>query len=153
MHWLDIVLSVLLIVATLKGLLDGFVKQVISIVAIVLAVYLGLTYGSQVGALVITGNADPMVIAGVGGLIVFLIAVMIGVVVQKSLGALFNTTPLGIINRLLGAILAFCGTVILLSALIAAWDAIVTGMGWTFNYEKMLIYPKLLELFKTIWYR
>lgn len=153
MHWLDIVLSVLLIVATLKGLLDGFVKQVISIVVIVLAVYLSLQYGPILGEMIMQANTEPLLLAGVGGLIVFVGILLLGTVVSMLLTKIFNATPLGIFNRLFGAILAFCSAVLVLSALAAAWDAISQGLGWTSDYEKTTIYPKLLELFRTIWNR
>lgn len=153
MHWLDIVLSVLLIVATLKGLLDGFVKQVISIVVIVLAVYLSLQYGPVVGKIIMNTNTEPMLLAGVGGLIVFIAILLIGGLTLKLLSKIFNATPLGIFNRLFGAILAFFSALLIISALATAWEAISQGMGWTFDYEKTTIYSKLLELFRTIWNR
>ncbi|SJZ63648.1 CvpA family protein [Porphyromonas cangingivalis] len=153
MHWLDIVLSALLIVATLKGLLDGFVKQVISIVVIVLAVYLSLQYGPTLGRLIMQTNTEPLLISGVGGLIVFVGTLLLGTIVSKLFTGLFNATPIGIFNRLLGGVLAFCSAVLILSALAAAWDAINQGLGWGYDYEKSTIYPRLLELFRTIWNR
>ena len=153
MHWLDILLSVLLIVVTLKGLLDGFVKQVVSIVVIVLAIHLSFSYGSALGKMIMHANTEPLLLAGVGGLILFVAVLLLGTWGSKLFTNIFNATPLGVFNRFFGAVLAFCSAVLVLSALATVWEAISQELGWGADYEKTTIYPRLLEVFRTIWNR
>lgn len=151
MSWLDLSLAAILIVATLKGLLDGFVKQVISIVVIILAAYLSWRYGGDIGVMMFEGILDPIVIKGIGVLFLFTFLLLIGIVSGKVFSHLLDATPLGLLNRLLGGLIGLCGAVIVLGSTIMVWESIHQGLEVAFDYEKHTIYCKLYEFSKTIW--
>ena len=120
MNWLDIVLTVILVVAIAGGLKTGLIKAVLSLAGLIVGVILaGRFYGSLSEQLTFIPQA------GVAKVVAFAL-ILVVVMVIASVAALFlkwlaKVTMLGWVNHLGGAIIGLLLGAIFCSALLATW--------------------------------
>ncbi len=149
MHWLDIVAAIILILAILKGLFDGFVKQVISILGIVFAIYVTILLGPIVGRFIPSINNDPMLVKVIGYSLTFIFTIIITYIGQRVLSALIKTTPFGLFDKLLGGLLGLLGAFLIIGALGTAWISVAPYFNVPYQPEEFVIFSKILEHFGT----
>jgi len=109
MTWLDIVVSICLIIGLIKGIIDGFVKQLVAVVSLFLAfVFSGITAGYIRNFIENTlqwgKTVSPQAMDAIYYIIAFLIILavfsLIGILVSK----LINATPAGVLNKIAGGV-------------------------------------------------
>ncbi len=120
MNWLDIVLTVILIVAIAGGLKTGLIKAALSLAGLIVGVILAGRFYVPLSELL---SFIPQ--AGVAKVVAFAI-ILVGIMVIASVAALFlkwvaSVTMLGWVNRLGGAIFGLLLGAIFCSALLATW--------------------------------
>ncbi len=120
MNWLDIVLLVVLAIATLAGLKTGLIKAVLSLAGLIIGVILAGNFSEPLGER-LTFIDD----AGIAKIVTFAI-IMIVVMVAASVAAAFlkwatSLVMLGWVNRLGGAVFGFILAGIFCGAALAAW--------------------------------
>jgi len=120
MHWLDIVIIVVVVIATFWGLRIGIIKAVLSlaglIVGIILAGHYYVPLAEQLAFIPQTGIARIVAFA------IILIGVMvIAGVLASVLKWISSVVMLGWVNRLGGAVFGLVLGAIFCSALLATW--------------------------------
>ncbi|MFC1939505.1 CvpA family protein [Chloroflexota bacterium] len=120
MNWLDIALTVILVVSIAGGLKTGLIKAVLSLAGLIVGVILaGRFYGPLSEQLTFIPQA------GVAKIVAFAI-IMVGIMVIASVSALFlkwlaSVTMLGWVNRLGGAIFGLLLGAMFCGAMLATW--------------------------------
>jgi len=120
MDWLDIVIIVVVIIATLWGLRIGIIKAVLSLAGLIVGVILaGRYYVPLSEQLAFIPQAS---IAKIAAFAIILIGIMvIAGVLARFLKWTASILLLGWVNRLGGAVFGFVLGTILCSALLAIW--------------------------------
>lgn len=148
MHWLDITLLVLLVIAIIRGINSGFVKQAISLLSVVGAFLLATPFSifimdllSQQG----TNITNDWISWGISFIILVIIFRILGHIFLSGLDI-----ALGSLNKLLGAIFSLLITTILLSVLFGFYSNMGAKYGWPPVPDGLVIYPKIMTVSKTI---
>ena len=118
MHWIDIIISVALIVPIFTGLMQGLIKAALSLAGIIVGVILASNlYENFAGVLTFISNED---IANIVAFIIILAVVfIIANVIAFFLRATIKALTLGWVDRVGGAVFGFVMGAILISALLA----------------------------------
>jgi membrane protein required for colicin V production len=118
MNWLDIVISVILVVVLFLGLKAGLIKMVVSSAGLVLGIFLaGRFY--QILADILTFISSDRVAAVVGYIIILFAVIIISSLVAWFLGKIVSIILLGWLNRLSGAVLGLFIASIFIGAILA----------------------------------
>lgn len=126
MNWIDITILVLLAVATIKGLFDGFIKQVSSLLGIGLGIaFAGMFFRVFDPLFLRFAPGIPQVIATILGyiiafLIIFVVVKLVGLLMKKICNAIF----LGPVDTLLGGGVGILTCLLVVSLLLNAIDRI-----------------------------
>ena len=127
MNWFDIVLIVVLALATFLGLRRGLISTVLPLVGLIIGIVLAGHYHGTVGEW-LPGDS---VYAGWGGYAIILVAVLIAAVILATILRRFiRLILLGWIDRLGGAILGLAFGSLLCAAALAA--CVKFGLGESF---------------------
>lgn len=123
MNWLDIVILVCILIGIIKGLFDGLIKQVLSLVALIAAIFLSGTVATLIRNFVNThfdmGDSISSDILNITYYILaFIIIFSLLVWLASAATKVINYTPLGILNKLFGAVIGAFLWVLCLSILI-----------------------------------
>ena len=127
MNLLDIILLVLLIPGTIRGISKGFLEQIVSLVGVVLAVYLAYHFSAPVCTWL-----DQYINVSETALHVISFAVMLlGVLIivmffAKLLTKVADMASLGWMNRVLGFVFSIAVSAVILSILIILFDTVNT---------------------------
>ena len=158
MNWLDIVIIIGVIVGILHGLKTGIVKQVISLIALVAAILLSGALANWIHSyfhpFVQEDNSwfSHGVQFAIYYLIAFILIISIFSVFANLVDKIINFTPVGIINKLFGAIFGLFMWVLCLSILlnfIALFDPQSQLISQTVK-ENSIFYDRVKILFPTI---
>jgi len=101
-NWIDIVLVVILIVATILGMMKGLIRQVIGILALIIGFILALVYYSYAAEIfrsLISNNALSQFL---GFITIFLVVLCIGALVSAALSKMMRGS-FKFFNHVLGA--------------------------------------------------
>ncbi|MDI3527030.1 MAG: rane protein required for colicin production [Tenuifilum sp.] len=115
----DLVLLVILAFGAIRGFLNGFVMQVTSLAALLLGIWIAVRFSDLTAVLLVekvklSGQYIPIL-----AFAITFILVVVGVhFAGKMIDKVFNLTPLGIVNKLLGLLFGFFKYAIILSVLI-----------------------------------
>jgi len=110
MNWLDIIIIVCVGIGIVHGITTGIVKQVISLVALVAAVLLSgiVAKGIQHWIQTHIQNAPQWFSPGIQNVIYYVLAFILIIsifsIAAHLIDKIINHTPVGILNRLFGAI-------------------------------------------------
>lgn len=120
MNWLDIVILVIVVVATFLGLRIGIIKAVLSLAGVVVGTILaGRFYASLAEQLTFIPQAN---VANIAAFAIILIGVIvIAGILAKFLKWTLSAMMLGWVNHLGGAVLGFLLGATLCGALLAMW--------------------------------
>lgn len=121
MNILDLIICLVLVVAVVNGWRRGLILQLCSLVAVAAAIFLAARYGAEAGVML---KLDEQY-AEAGGFVVVLLAAMLllgvaGRVVRK----LFHFAGFGLVDVLLGIVVAAAKYLLLLSLAFAAFEKI-----------------------------
>lgn len=121
MNILDLIVCVVLALAVFNGWRRGFIMQLCSLVAVVAAIFLAARYGAEAGALL---KLDPQY-AEAGGFVVVLLAAMLLVsLAARLVRKLFQFAGFGLVDILLGIVVAAAKYLLVLSLAFAAFEKI-----------------------------
>ena len=120
MNWLDIIILVLIVIATLVGLKIGIIKAVLSLLGVIVGVILaGRYYVALAGELTFISQDS---LARIAAFAIILIVVMIIAALLAALLKWFvSALMLGWVNRLGGAVFGFVLGFVFCGALLAIW--------------------------------
>lgn len=118
MNWLDIILIVFLVLATLMGVWRGIISMVLPLAGLILGVFLAGRYHGTVGGWLPIENPEYAGWAGYAIIIaaVFIAAVILAIILKRFV----KWTFLGWADRLGGAILGLALGALICAAILAA---------------------------------
>jgi len=158
MSWLDIIIIVCIGVGIAHGLTTGIVKQIISLVSLIAAILLSgaLAKGIHHWVQTYIQNDDNWISSGVQGAIYYIVAFVLIVslfaVVAKFVDKIINYTPVGIINRLFGAVFGVFMWALCLSILLnffAVFDTQSRIIPKPIK-ENSIFYDRVIMIFPTV---
>jgi membrane protein required for colicin V production len=158
MNWLDLVIIIVLIVGILHGLKTGIVRQVISLIALVAAILLSGALANWIHSCIhpFVHEDNSWFSHGVQFAIYYVIAFLIIISIFSLLAGLvdkiINFTPVGILNKLLGAIFGLLMWALCISILlnfISLFDTDSQLISQTVKGNS-IFYSRLKILFPTI---
>ena len=146
MNWFDIIISLLLLAAFVKGIQKGVVMQLAGFAAIILgAIFAGKGAKIILPFLLNTINISPNVALVLSYIIVFIIIVFVIKLIGKMIHGLFKALQISFINKVLGAVVGLGTAMIILSIvlnlalLVDPEEEIITDKIKTESY----FYPKV----------
>jgi membrane protein required for colicin V production len=102
MNWLDILLAIILLVCTVRGLRRGFTRQIIGIVSVVVALIAGAWFYGIPAAWIAPHVKSPMLASAGGFAAVFLAVMLVGGFVSAVVQRFLKFTGLSIFDHALG---------------------------------------------------
>ncbi|MFV0554084.1 MAG: CvpA family protein [Mangrovibacterium sp.] len=120
----DIICAILLIVAAIRGCINGLFKEALSLVGIIAAVWIAIAFYGD-GAQWLTDKLDlgAKYSNFIAFLVLFIIVYIAFRLVAVLLTKLFEALALGFVNRLLGGAFAFLKIAIILCVIISIVDS------------------------------
>jgi len=117
-NWLDIVITIYLIISVISGLVQGLIRSVLSIIGLIVGIALAANFYKQFGdVLTFIHNPD---IADIVAFVIILLAVMvIAALIALVLRSIIKAIMLGWIDRLGGAIFGLLLGALSVSVLLA----------------------------------
>jgi membrane protein required for colicin V production len=158
MNWLDIVIIIVFLIGILHGLKTGIVKQVISLIALVAAILLSGALANWIHSyfhpFVQEDNSwfSHGVQFAIYYVIAFILIISLFSVFANLVDKIINFTPVGIINKLFGAIFGLFMWVLCMSILlnfIALFDTHSQLISQTVK-ENSIFYNSVKTLFPSI---
>ena len=158
MNWLDIVIIIGIIVGILHGLKTGIVRQVISLISLVAAILLSGALASWIYAwfhpFIHDDNSwlSHGVQFAIYYVIAFIIIISIFALLANLVDKIINFTPVGIINKLFGAVFGLVMWILCISILlnlIALFDTQSQLISPTVK-ENSVFYDSVKMIFPTI---
>lgn len=149
MNVIDLIVCLVLALALWNGWRQGFIVQVCSLAAIVLGIWLAARYGAQVGAWL---RLDARFEAA-GGFAAVLVATVLAVAIAaRVLRKLFHFAGFGLPDILLGIAVSVVKYLLVMSALVAAFDRINADhkLVEARTIEKSRSYKPLLRLSESL---
>jgi len=155
---LDTIIIICITIGVVYGLITGIIKQVISLVSLIIAILLSGAVASRIrhGMLMHIPNENLWIPSGIQNALFFIIAfiliIAIFTVAAKVIDKIISYTPVGILNRLFGALFGAFIWVLSLSILLnfmVVFDSesrIITKQA----KENSVYYERVVMLFPTI---
>ncbi len=141
----DIVICVILLISVWSGARQGVIKQVISLVGVVAAIWLSVELGQSVGQML--GLPSDMEYFG-GFVAVFIAVIIVVAILGQVVSKIFKIVGAGIIDTLLGGVVAAVKAFILLAVLLYGFEW-VNGEYDIINASKLsesILYDYLIEV-------
>jgi len=101
MSYFDIIVGILLILAALKGLKNGLIKELAGLTALILGIILAVQF-SDVMARFLSGIFHSSHMPIIAFLLTFVLVVVVVHLIAQLLHTLINAVALGVFNRILG---------------------------------------------------
>lgn len=121
MNSIDLIVCLILLLAVWNGWRQGLVVQVCSLAGIIIAIWLAAHYGARVGEWL---RLDESFSAAGGFVAVLVVVVLVVAVIGRLLRGAFRFAGFGLVDTLLGVVVAVLKYLLVLSALFAAFDRI-----------------------------
>jgi membrane protein required for colicin V production len=135
MNYLDIIILIPLAIFVFKGLRNGLILEVASLAALFIGIFAGIYLSDFVSGLLIkhfglhAGNTS-----GAAFVLIFIAVIIVVRLIAKSLEKALDITPLGIVNKLLGAMFAALKILFVISLVFYAINKFDTA-------EKLITHP------------
>ena len=119
MNWLDIILIVALALSVLSGLFSGLIRVLFSLIGVIVGLLLAGVYTDSL--------ADKLTFMDSNGahilafLIIFLGTIIVATIIGALISMLFKNTPLGVLDKIGGAILGLLVGAIFIGAILAIY--------------------------------
>jgi len=125
MNYIDATILIIVIIAAIKGFIDGFVREVASVAALILGIWAAIKFSTLTAAKLydwfdMTGRYVGIIAFIITFLAVVVCIHFIGIVVDK----LIKAAALGFLNRLLGMVFGFLKSILILSVIFVVLNAI-----------------------------
>lgn len=104
MNWLDIVIICLVGAGSLKGWIDGFIRQMVALLALLAAVYLCAKVAVFIREYILQTWFPENTVAVVSYVIAFVCILMVVTLVGGWVHKVMDATPLSLVNHLAGAV-------------------------------------------------
>lgn len=128
MSAIDIVIIVAFVPAIIKGIKDGFIKQTTAILGLFLGVWVAYRFSSLFAVWLGKWAAAPESISKIVSFILILVIIMILVnLIGRIVENVIKVVMLGWLNKLLGVLIAFLMTIIILGLIISVINYINTS--------------------------
>lgn len=134
MNTIDLIIGLILLVAVWGGWRQGFIVQVCSLAGIVIGIWIASRYGPQVGEWL---RLDEQVAVPGGFVAVLVVVVLVVAVAARLVRGLFRFAGFGIPDHLLGVGVSVFKYVLLIGALLSAFDRL--------NEDYTLVGPQTVE--------
>ncbi len=120
MSIIDIVILVPFAYALYKGIKNGFVGQIAGIGGIVLGIVLGSRFSALLSTYISQWiNASEAVVKIISFAAIIIAVILLAAILSKAIEKLFSLVMLGWLNKLLGILLAFAGTALIIGVVIS----------------------------------
>jgi membrane protein required for colicin V production len=125
MNFIDAVIIIILILAMVRGFINGLVKEVASLLALIIGIWGAIKFSNFTAAKLydyfdMTGKYVGIISFIVTFLIIVVVIHFIGLLVDKLMEAI----SLGLVNRLLGILFGLVKSVLILSVVFSVLNAI-----------------------------
>ena len=118
MNYLDIIISVCLLYAVIKGFSNGLIKEITSLISLFSGVYVGVNFGEYLEPKVVEIFSTS---EDIGVVLAFCILFLVTLIAVRLLGRLMDSLTkflaLGLISSVLGAVFGLFKAVVFFSAL------------------------------------
>ncbi len=149
MLWIDIILGIFLVMGIFRGLRNGLIVELASLVSLLLGILVAIKFSHlMVNFLHQKFNWNPEKIKVVGfALTVILVLIVVGIVARLLTGVA-NFAQLGLLNKLLGAILGLFKTILILSVLLNLFEKANQGNVFLSeeSAEKSILYKPVVKI-------
>jgi membrane protein required for colicin V production len=133
MSYFDIIAGILLILAALKGLKNGFIKELAGLAALILGIIFAVQF-SDITANFLSGFFHSQYMEIIAFLVTFVMVVLIVHLIASLLRTLIHAVALGTFDRIIGFVFGTLKTTFIISILILGLNA--------FGLEDKIISPK-----------
>jgi membrane protein required for colicin V production len=138
MNAIDLVVCIVVIIALINGWRRGLILQIVSLCALVVGIWIAAKFGAAVGAWL---RLDESISTAGGFLVIFLAIILIMAIFGRAVRELFHFAGLGLLDRVLGVVVATAKYLIILSLIFSILD--------TFNKDYSIIKKSRIERSKT----
>lgn len=111
MNWIDIVISVCVLIGVIKGLIDGFISQIVALLALTGGILFAGLVAKPIKDLFLLlpeKSIAPEIINGISYVLAFILIMAIILLLGKVVNIVVNFTPAVIINKLAGVLIGAC---------------------------------------------
>ncbi|MBZ4675696.1 MAG: hypothetical protein JG782_315 [Anaerophaga sp.] len=133
MSYFDIIAGIFLILAALKGLKNGFIKELAGLAALILGIIFAVRL-SDVTERFLSGIFHSQYMGIIAFLVTFVIVVLIIHLIASLLRTLIHAVALGAFDRIFGLVFGMLKTTFIISILLLGLNA--------FGLEEKIITPK-----------
>ncbi len=125
MNWIDLSILIVVALGAIKGLFDGVIKQAAAFLAVGLAIMFSAKLASPIAAKLLTSFELSDTMAHNFGLLIGFILILIVIpMVGRLLSKAISPTPLGLLNKLAGAVVGILLVLATMSYLFITIDSI-----------------------------
>ena len=146
MNWLDIVIIIVVGIATVIGLRKGIIRMVLTVVGLVVGIFVAGRYYTPFSEY-LTFISSPGWAKVAAFAIIFIGIMVAAALLSRLLERASSAIMLGWANRLVGAILGFLLGALFIGAIIAIW---VKYIGMSGTIEQSRLAPILLSQFPRV---
>lgn len=136
MSYFDIIAGLLLILAGLKGLKNGLVKELAGLAALILGIVIAVSF-SGVTADFLSGVFNTQYLGIIAFLVTFVLVVILVHIVAGLIHKLIHAVALGVFNRILGLVFGIIKAGFIISIILLGLNA--------FGLEEAIIPPREQE--------
>ena len=138
MNTLDLIVCLVLALAVWNGWRQGFVVQICSLAGIVAGIWIAARFGAQVGGWL---RLDDEVAAAGGFVTALVVVILVVAIAGRVVRKVFHFAGLGVADTLLGIAVSVLKSLLVLSVLFSAFDAL--------NEDYCLVGPRTIEQSKS----
>lgn len=151
MNWLDMVLSIILLVSTIAGLRKGFVRTVVGFASTFLAILLAVWFYEPAGAMFREYVSHPFVANAIGFAAVFVGTIAAGWALSFAMAKILKWAGLGWMDGLLGGVLGLARGGLVAAAIVLAISSFTRNPPPS-SITQSNIAPYILEFSKLVSY-
>lgn len=111
MNWIDIVISVCVLIGVIKGLIDGFITQITALLALAGGILFAGLLAKPIKDLFLLlpeNSISTGIINGISYVLAFVIIMTVILLLGKAVNIVINFTPAVVINKLAGVLIGAC---------------------------------------------
>lgn len=125
MNYIDIIILLFLLFGAYRGFSKGFIFEVATLVGLVLGIYIAIKYSSYTeGILTDFLNITSRYISYIALAVTFIIVAVLVYIIGKLLTKLIDVISLGLVNKVLGAVLGMAKYFVMVCILLMITDAL-----------------------------
>ncbi|MFN7920716.1 MAG: CvpA family protein [Bryobacteraceae bacterium] len=151
MNWLDIVLSIILLLSTIAGLRKGFVRTVVGFVSTFLGILLAVWFYEPAGAMFREYASHPFVANAIGFGAVLVGTILAGWLLSFAIARILKWAGLGWMDALLGGVLGLARGALVAAAIVLAISSFTRNPPPS-SITQSNIAPYILEFSKLVSY-